>query len=526
MRLHDFLDYHAREQGHAEFAVQDDRTLTYHEAQAITFRLARAFVEAGLQVGDRIAILSKNSIEYILLYLAAARAGVVSVPLNYRLAPSAWGYILNNAGASVLFASAEFSGAVHPLRAELHSVQRFVQVGDSSAGGRSPGWEAYQDWVDAHPAAPLEREVSPEDDVFQLYTSGTTGHPKGAVLTHRNVATHLAQIGLAHRIQPQERLLVVAPVFHVAAANAGVFPMIFAGGSLYIQADFKPAEVVRALSEERIGMTVLVPAMIQACLTAVPDAAERRYDALRLIHYGGSPIAEATLRRALEVFQCDFSQGYGMTEATGGITYLTAGDHRRALAENPGLLLSAGRPLPGTEIRIVDLDDRPLPNGQIGEIVVRGPQVMKEYWNQPQATAETLRGGWLHTGDAGLLDDEGYLYIHDRLKDMIVSGGENVYPRMVEEVLYRHPAVADAAVIGVPDPKWGETVMAILVLREGMPATEDEIIAFCKNHLGGFQCPRSVTFVESLPRTPSGKVLKRVLREPFWKDQARRVAGV
>jgi fatty-acyl-CoA synthase len=227
----------------------------------------------------------------------------------------------------------------------------------------------------------------------------------------------------------------------------------------------------------------------------------------------------------MDVFRCDFLQGYGMTETTVVMTMLSPADHRQALAEQPSLLLSAGRAVLGTEVRIVDAHDRPVPHGTLGEIVAHGPQLMQGYWNQPEATAEALRGGWMHTGDAGVMDDEGYLYIHDRLKDMIVSGGENVYPRVVEEVLFQHPAIADAAVIGVPDARWGETVKALVVVRQGMSTTAEELIEFCRDKMGGFERPRSVDFVDVLPRTPSGKVLKRVLREPYWAGQPRRVAG-
>jgi acyl-CoA synthetase (AMP-forming)/AMP-acid ligase II len=522
MRLHDFLDYRAREQGDAPFAIHGSRRITYREAQVESNRLANAFVSAGVRFGDRIAILSKNNIEYMLLYLAAARAGIVAVPLNYRLAPVEWAYILNDADARLLVAAGDFPREVEAIRGELKTIERFIAIDGPAASG----WEDYHRWVADQPATPPDRFVTPDDDLFQLYTSGTTGRPKGAVLTHRSVTTHLTQIGLAHNIQPGERVLVVAPLFHVAGANAGAFPAVYAGGCLYIQSDFVPDEVVRALSEERIGIAVLVPAMIQACLTAAPDAAQRRYDDLRLVHYGASPIAEQTLRRALEVFQCDFSQGYGMTEMTAGITYLTPADHERALTEKPDLLLSAGRPLLGTQVRIVDADDKPVPNGVIGEVIARGPQMMKGYWKQPEATAEALRGGWMHTGDAGIMDDESYLYIRDRIKDMIISGGENVYPRVVEDVLYRHPAVAEAAVIGVPDEKWGEAVKAVVVLREGMTATAEDIIEFCKGKVGGFERPRSVDFVDALPRTPSGKALKRVLREPYWTGHKRNVGEV
>ena len=243
-----------------------------------------------------------------------------------------------------------------------------------------------------------------------------------------------------------------------------------------------------------------------------------------MIAYGASPIAAETLRRALEVFGCDFAQGYGMTETTAALTFLSAEDHRRALAGEENLLLSAGRPLPGTELRIVEEDDQPVPNGTVGEIVGRGDQIMKGYWNLPEATEEALRGGWMHTGDAGILDDEGFLFIQDRVKDMIVSGGENVYPREVENALFEHPAVADVAVIGVPDEKWGETVKALVVVREGADVTPDDLVEFCKGQLAGYKRPRSVEFIPELPRNASGKVLKKDLREKYWEGHDRRVS--
>lgn len=521
MRLHDFLDYRAREQGEDEFAIHGDRHITYRAAQAEVNRLANALIDSALQPGDRIAVLSKNSIEYMLLYFAASKVGLVTVPLNYRLAPAEWIYILNDAEVKVLFAAGNYLQEVEAIRAELKFIEKFISID----GPARAGWEQYQALITGQPETPPVRNVDSQDDLFQMYTSGTTGHPKGAVLSHQAVTTHILQMALVHNIRPGERLLLVAPVFHVAGLNAGAFPCIAAGGCLYIQADFKPDEVVQALSEERIGIAILVPAMVQACLTAVPDVAQRRYDDLRLIHYGASPIAEATLRRAMETFKCEFSQGYGMTEMSAAIAVLSWADHQRALREKPGLLVAAGRPVLGTEVRIVDADDNPVPNGTIGEVLARGVQMMKGYWKRPEATAEALRGGWMHTGDAGILDEEGYLYIQDRVKDMVVSGGENIYPRMVEEVLFKHPAVAEVAVIGVPDEQWGERIKAIVVVRPGMTVTADEIMDFCRGKLGGFERPRSVDFVDALPRTPSGKVLKRVLRQPYWAGQARHVAG-
>jgi fatty-acyl-CoA synthase len=355
-----------------------------------------------------------------------------------------------------------------------------------------------------------------------MYTSGTTGRPKGAVLTQRAVCANIHQSALNFACGPGERALVVAPLYH-AAASIVSFTTVAAGGSLFMQEDFDPRRVVHALAEERIALALLVPAMIQFCLVAVPDVAERRYPELRRIVYGASPIAEETLRAAARAFRCEFLQGYGMTETTAVATHLSPADHRRALDGEPGLLASAGRAILGTELRIADAEGRELATGATGEILVRGPQLMRGYWNLPDATREALRDGWMHTGDAGRLDAEGYLYIQDRVKDMIVSGGENVYPREVEDVLYQHPAVAEAAVIGVPDDAWGETVKAIVVLRPGAEVASEELVAFCRERLAGYKRPRSIDFAPALPRNPSGKVLKRELREPFWRGRGRRV---
>jgi len=520
MRLHDFLDYQARERPDAEFAALGTRRITYREALAHAHQLARALVKAGLAAGDRIGFLGKNSVEHVLMFFGASKAGVVPVPLNYRLAPPEWKYIVNDAGAKLLIAASGFATAIDTIRSELTTVERCIAL---DGAPRPPGWQDYRGWLADEPAAPFDRQMRAEDDVYQMYTSGTTGRPKGAVLTHRAVTANVIQqtLGLP-AVAPEERSLIVAPLYHATAALSA-FMSTFVGGSVYIQEDFNPFEVVRVLSEERVRRAVLVPAMIQACLVMVPDVGERRYDDLRLIGYGASPIAESTLRRAVEVFKCDFTQGYGMTELTSALTFLSAADHRRALAERPSLLLSAGRPLMGSEVAVVDEHDNPVAAGTIGEVVGRGPQVMRGYWNLPEASAQALRGGWMHTGDAGFLDDDGYLYLQDRVKDMIVSGGENIYPREVEEVLYRHPAVADVAVIGVPDEQFGEAVKALIVLRDGATASAEEIMEFCKGKLGGYKRPRSVEFRSVLPRNPSGKTLKRELREPYWAGRQRRV---
>jgi acyl-CoA synthetase (AMP-forming)/AMP-acid ligase II len=518
MRLFDWFDWHAREQPTVPFAWFAGREIGYGEARSRVNRIANALIGEDLAPGARVAFLAKNCTEFVLFYLGASKAGVVPVPLNYRLAPPEWRYIVNDAGAELLVARGALVDAIDPVRKELPTLRRSLALEAKAPSG----WDDYETWVARASDAPPAREIAASADVYQMYTSGTTGRPKGAVLQHAAVSANLVQLASVAPMAPGERYLIVAPLYHAAAA-VGSFWLIRQGATLYIQEDFAPAEVVRALSQERIVGATLVPAMIQACLVGVPDVGERRYDDLRFMMYGASPIAVETLRRAIEVFGCSFAQGFGMTETTAAASFLLPADHERALREKPELLLSCGRALPGTDLRIADADDRELPRGQIGEILVRGPQLMRGYWNMPEASKEALRGGWMHTGDAAVMDDEGYVYIQDRVKDMIVSGGENVYPREVEDVLFQHPAVADAAVIGVPDAQWGEAVKAIVVLRPGKTATADELIEFARGQLAGYKRPRSIDFIAELPRNPSGKILKKDLREPYWKGHTRRV---
>jgi fatty-acyl-CoA synthase len=517
VRLQDPLEYRARLQPDVEFAVMGGDRVSYAEAEAGANRIAHALVAAGLEVGDRVAVLAKNCIEFVLFYYGAAKAGVVPVPLNYRLAPPEWVYIVNDSSAKLLVAAGELADAVDAVRDELVSVKSHVAL-----GAEPKGWKSWEAFLGGQPDTPPQRDITGACQLYQMYTSGTTGRPKGAVLTHGAVCWNLVQASTEFGLVNGERVLIVAPLYHAAAAVTS-FATILLGGSLYIQEDFDPAEVIRAMSEERIVLALLVPAMIQFCLVGVPDVAERDYPALRTVVYGASAIAEQTLRQAIDAFGCDFIQAYGMTEATALAANLLPSDHQRALREKPALLLSAGRPVVGTEIRVVDENDEPVPSGTIGEILVRGPQLMEGYWKREGESREALRGGWMHTGDAGVLDEEGYLYVQDRVKDMIVSGAENIYPREIEDVLYQHPAVAEAAAIGVPDDTWGEVVKAMVVRKAGAQAGAEEILEFCRGRLAGYKQPRSLDFVEALPRNLSGKVLKRELREPYWRGKARRI---
>jgi acyl-CoA synthetase (AMP-forming)/AMP-acid ligase II len=527
MRLFDPLDYFARVTPDAVFARSEESggiQVSYAEAAAASCRLANGLCARNLAKGERVGLLAKNRLDFLLLYYGCARAGAIPVPLNYRLAPPEWSYILNDSGARALFATKDLAAAIEPVRSDLTSIEHWFAF-DADADGDVNGWDSYPNWVAEQNDEPCPRHIEESDDCYQMYTSGTTGRPKGAVIAHSAITANTFQVQHGMHISADDCALVVAPLYH-AAAGIIAFASISQGASLYIQEDFIPSEAVRAMSEEGISKALLVPAMIQACLVAVPDVADRKYDALTSLLYGASPIAEETLRRAIEVFGCSFMQGYGMTETSAVLTNLLAVDHERALVPNgrPDLLLSAGRAVMGTDIRIVDENDEPVPNGTVGEIVGRGPQLMRGYWNLPEATEAALKGGWMHTGDAGIMDDEGYLFIQDRVKDMIVSGGENVYPREVEDALYSHAAVAEAAVIGVPDEKFGEAVKAIVVLKDGAAASAEELVAFCRERLAGFKQPRSVDFIDELPRNPSGKVLKRELREPYWEGQSRQVS--
>jgi acyl-CoA synthetase (AMP-forming)/AMP-acid ligase II len=506
--LHDFLDYWAREQPEAEFAVAGQRSVRYGTAAAAANRVANRLIAGGWGGGTRVAVLAKNAVWYPILYFAASKAGAVLVPVNWRLAPAEWRQILLDARPRVVVVGAQCAQDALALREELDFVEAWVVAGEDRDGAAS-----LEQWLSEGPATAPEprRGAQPDDAVYQMYTSGTTGMPKGAVLSHRAVVANVWQVSLALPVRPGERGLVVLPMFHAAIIPAA-FAVLCRGGCLVVLDAFDPDELTRVLERERISVATLVPAMLRACLDA---ATERRYDDLRCIYYGASAIAQSTLGQAMEAFGCDFVQSYGMTEAAQALTFLAPGDHRLALTTRPELLLSAGRPALSTRLQI---DER-------GEILARGPQLMSGYWQRHEDTAQTLRDGWLYTGDVGRIDDEGYLFVEDRIKDMVVSGGENVFPRVVEDVLHAHPAIAEAAVIGVPDERWGEAVKAVVVLRHGASCSEQDIVAFCRPRLGGFERPQSVDFVASLPRTATGKVLKRVLREPYWSDRGRRVSG-
>lgn len=517
--FHDMFDFHVGSRPRQMCIDDGKRALSFGEAALEVNRIANGLIGLGLSKGDRFGYLSRNCADMWLMYLAASRTGAVPVPLNYRLAPAEWTYILDNAGAQLVFVGTGYDAAIGEIAAGLSRVKKFVSF-DATLDGAL----AYYPWLAAQDESPVACHVQSDDIFYQMYTSGTTGLPKGVVVSHANYAANIAQTtNMITRLPDAgDTALVVTPLYHAAAVWIAAF-CTARGMPIILKSDFDPVDVVDTLDRERVAFTFLVPAMIQACLTSVRDIAERDWSALRMLMYGASPIAEDVLRRAVSCFGCDVYQAYGLTETTAILTLLGADEHRRALAGETHLLLAAGRPLPGTAMRIADDEDRPCAAGEIGQILARGPQIVPGYWAMEKATGDFLKGGWAHTGDAGEIDEEGYLCIRDRIKDMVVSGGENIYPREIENVLFDHPHIVDAAVIGVPDAKFGEALLAVIVTDTGEEISTDEVIAFCRTRLGGYKVPRRIHCVAALPRNASGKVLKQELRKPYWTGAERSV---
>lgn len=503
--LTDHLDFHASNRGTLMMARDAEKALNFREAKAHVDTIAGAMRAAGLKSGDRAGILAKNSVDNLCVFLACARLGVVAVGLNYRLTQPEVEFIASDAELQILFYDAEFEG----LRGDYLQSKPAVCF---DAAANAP---LFNDWLAN--AEPVTQSSSGGDDVlFQMYTSGTTGLPKGVLITHRNVLlmTYQAPMTTGKGFRIGETGLVIAPTFHAVGLVGALMGIVY-GGSMIIHRDYDPVGMIDTLANENISTVAVIPVMLQFSIACVPDIAERDFSNLHTINYGASPISEDLLRQCMDIFKCDFIQGYGQTEATLALTFLTAEDHRQALHSKPELLRSCGRAVFGTDIRIVDSQGKTLPNGEIGEIVARGPQLMKGYWKREEATASTIVDGWLHTGDAGRMDDDGYIYIQDRVKDMIISGGENIYPAELENVLMSHPQIQDAAVVGVPSKKWGEVPLAVLVSGGNPELNSDELVEFCRDKLAGYKIPRTIEYVDALPRNPTGKILKKNLREQF-----------
>lgn len=512
----DIPRHHAGLRPEATALVFEGRRSSFARWNDRCSQVANALIRDGAGPGARVVFFAKNSDWYYEAYVGATKANAVLVAVNWRLAPPEVAYIVRDSGAGVLMVGPEFLPLIRQILPELPQVRRIIVMGEGGADGI--GWE---DWLADAPATDPLLPTMAEDVAIQLYTSGTTGHPKGVMLTNGNVleAMKAAEIGTyGHWLPGVDRLIMCMPNFHVAGSNWGMFGLSV-GAAIHILPEVDPAKILATIERERITRALFVPAVV-LFLVQHPAAKTTDVSSLKTILYGAAPIPLDLLRSAMAMFDCDFVQGYGLTETCGAAICLPPADHDPAGSPR---MRSCGKPLPGVEVRIVDALGRELPPGEVGEIVTRSALNMLGYWGRPDETAKTLRDGWLHTGDAGYTDADGYVYIHDRVKDMIVSGAENIYPAEVESALYGHPAIADVAVIGVPDDRWGEAVKAVVVLKPGASADAAEIIAFARQRIAAYKAPKTVDFADSLPRNPSGKLLKRELRKPYWEGRDRQV---
>ena len=498
--------------------VCGDRRRTWHECRDRVTKLAGAMRSLGICDGERAGILSMNSDRYLELYIALPWAAAAFVPINARLAVPEIAYWLNDSGSVALFIDEPFVGLVDDLKPQLETVQHFIYVGDRDV---PEGMHGYEDILAAAEAVE-DAGAGYNDMAGILYTGGTTGKSKGVMLSHANLMANTANIIAALDFRPDMRWLYVPPMFHIAG-SLPVTGVTAVGGTHVFVPAFEPKAVLTTIQEEKVTDALLVPTMVNMMVNF--EGAET-YDlsSMKIMSYGASPMPADVIRKAVDLLpDCDFVHAYGQTE-TSPLVAMNGAEAHRGEGLDAELFKSCGPVVLNTEAKIVDEDDNTLPNGTVGELCVRGPIVMMGYWNLPEQTAEALRNGWMHTGDGAYIDDKGYIFIVDRTKDMIISGGENVYSAEVENVLYRHAAVIECAVIGVPDEKWGERVHAIVRLHEGQSVSAKELMAFCHDLIAGFKCPRSIDFREEpLPLTGAGKILKRDLRAPFWEGHDKQV---
>jgi acyl-CoA synthetase (AMP-forming)/AMP-acid ligase II len=491
-----------------------ERRLSYAELHERVLRCVAALRGLGVGPGDRVGYLGLNSIDYVVLLQAALRIGAVTVNVNWRLVAREVAYIAADAGLTLLVTEAERLPQITP-----GTVGRVLLV-DAPHEGLPP----FDAWVWGHAPDPFCYGCQAGDGAIQLYTSGTTGNPKGAVLTHGSMSAAMSrsrEIDEAWAEWAGEDVSLIAmPQFHIGGTGWTVITLNAAATGVLLG---KPEieDIIDAIERHGVTKTFAVPAVLAMILNH-PRSAGADLSSVRVLTYGASPIPLDILRRSMALFpSAQFVQMYGATETSGTIVYLPPEDHHVGGTRR---MAGCGKPLPGVEIRIADATGEPLPTGQIGEVLVRSAQVMSGYHRLDEATAKAfVEGGWYRTGDAGYLDEDGYLYLYDRVKDMIVSGGENIYPVEVENALHEHPGVRDCAVIGVPDERWGEAVKAVIVREPGAEVSPDELIAFARERIAGYKVPKSVDFADMLPRNPSGKILKKELRRPYWPEGERQI---
>ena len=493
----------------------DDR-FTYGQFVERIRRLAEALQKRGIGRGDRMAVLHQNCHYFLEAYYALALLGAISCPLNYRLSAREIAFILKDTEAKALIAQPRFSELVSD---SLEMLGKGMEVYWTEKEGLPEGGISVEAMMADVKGDVVVADID-EDDVAQLYyTSGTTGRQKGVMLTHKNVAVHALGTIAELKLTDEDRWIHVAPMFHLADAWA-TWAITWVGGTHIMVPEFDPKKVMELMEKERVTLTNMIPTMLNLMVND-PSIKNHDFSSLRVMLSGGAPIAPEVVRKIKEAFGCDYIQTYGMTETAPYLTFSILKDYLKERSEEEQFRFKAatGRPVIFVRLKVVREDGTEIAwdNQEVGEIVVKGDSVTPGYWHLPEETAKALKDGWLHTGDLAVVDPEGYVNIVDRKKDMIVTGGENVYSTEVENVLYEHPAVLEAAVIGIPDEKWGEAVHACVVLKEGMAATEREIIEFCKQNLARYKAPKSVEFLSALPRTGSGKIYKKGLRDKYVK---------
>ena len=495
-----------------------ERCHTYVQFSDRVSRLASVLQKLGMDSGDRVAMLSLNSDRYLEFQFAVPWAGGVLNPCNTRWSAAEVLYSIEDSGSQILLVDETFRPMVEQFRAQSSCLREVIYCGEQSC---PKGMHDYEKLLAG--ATPIDDVLRRGDDLAGIfYTGGTTGFPKGVMLTHNNLLSSALASRAEGLAAPGGSYLHVAPMFHLADMGIAMTHWI-EGNTHSVLSAFNPEQVLDAIERERITQILLVPTMIQMLVDHPSMNKRRDLSSLKTIVYGASPISEAVLDRAMAALPgVDFAQAYGMTELS-PVATINPPLYHSAEGRKLGKLRSAGRASFCSEIRIVDTHGKAVPCGTVGEVTVRGPHVMKGYWNKPEMTALAIRDGWMHTGDGAYMDEDGFVFIVDRMKDMIITGGENVYSGEVENAIGRHPAVQACAVIGIPDSRWGEAVHAVVVRQPGTEVSIDDLIAHCRTLIAGYKCPRSVAFVDALPLSGAGKVMKAALREPFWREQTRAV---
>ena len=498
----------AAERGQSNAIIFGDRVLSFRELDDRSSRLAQGLLREGVRAGDRIAYLDKNTPEFFVLLFGVAKLGAVTVGVNWRLQPDEIEHILRDAEAKVIVVGEEYEKTITTIKDRLCDLRRIISL------GHSRDYETFDSFIDPHPADDPGGDAGPEGVVAQMYTSGTTGLPKGAMLTNNNMVATLRDESEELYFTPDSVNLVELPLFHIGGAGWGLMGLYNRCLTVLLR-EVDTVEILRALDSHKVTHALFVPVVLKMLLDR-PELAGTDLSSMELIIYGASPIPQDVLSRALDAFDCKFVGAYGLTETAGQVTTLGHEEHRLD-SSFPKRIESVGTAVAGAELRVVDVETgENLPVGQVGEVWVRSRQVMKGYWKKPEETERAIvDGGWLRTGDAGYLDADGFLFITDRIKDVIISGGENVYPAEVENALMSHPGIADVAVIGVPDETWGETVRAIVVRAADADLTDQDVTEYGRDRIAHYKCPTSVRWVEELPRNPSGKILKKELRVRF-----------